>query len=162
MFVDPTSGDFRENLTPVQIKPCDGSVGQKWDVITAGKHNNQPGFALIVSTEVILVTFTKNNFLFSTILTCSFQTNACLNFDPRRAAGNQVILFSCGGRADGSGAVTDSQLFPFKSGQTALSLQPKNGNNAICLAPVNGLLDRVACSGASNQVRNVIHLVFPS
>jgi len=104
----------------------------------------------------------KYFFYFSTILTFSFQTNACLNFDPRRAAGNQVILFSCGGRADGSGAVTDSQLFPFKSGQTALSLQPKNGNNAICLAPVNGLLDRVACSGASNQVRNVIHLVFLS
>lgn len=52
LFVDPTSGDFRENLTPVQIKPCDGSDGQRWDVITAGKHNNQPGFVLIVSTQV--------------------------------------------------------------------------------------------------------------
>lgn len=29
------------------------------------------------------------------------KTQACLNFDPRRAAGNQVNLFSCGGRADG-------------------------------------------------------------
>lgn len=29
------------------------------------------------------------------------ETQACLNFDPRRAAGNTVILFSCGGRADG-------------------------------------------------------------
>ena len=51
-FVDPTSGDFRANLTPVQIKDCDGSPAQKWDVITAGKHNNQPGFALIVSSLV--------------------------------------------------------------------------------------------------------------
>jgi hypothetical protein len=52
LFVDPTSGDFRENLTLVQIKPCNGSDGQKWDVITAGKHNDQPGFALIVSSQV--------------------------------------------------------------------------------------------------------------
>lgn len=29
------------------------------------------------------------------------QTQGCLNFDPRRAAGDQVVLFSCGGRADG-------------------------------------------------------------
>jgi len=52
LSVDPTSGDFRENLTPVQIKPCNGSDGQKWDVITVGKHNDQPGFALIVSSQV--------------------------------------------------------------------------------------------------------------
>jgi len=25
-----------------------------------------------------------------------------MNFDPRRAAGDQVLLFACGGRADGS------------------------------------------------------------
>lgn len=130
LFVDPTSGDFRENLTPVQIKPCDGSAGQKWDLVTAGKHNNQPGFALIVSS----------------------LTNACLNFDPRRAASNQVILFSCGGRADGGGAVADSQLFPFKNGQTSLALQPKAGNNAICLTPINGLLGQSACSTAIEQV----------
>ena len=51
--MDPTSGDFRENLIPVQIKACDGSAGQQWDIITAGAHNNQPGFANIVSTQVI-------------------------------------------------------------------------------------------------------------
>jgi len=39
-------------LNPVQIKPCDDSTGQKWDIITAGKHNNSPGFALIVSSLV--------------------------------------------------------------------------------------------------------------
>lgn len=50
--VDPLSGDFRENLTPVQLLPCDGTQGQQWDVITAGKHNNVPGTALIVSTLV--------------------------------------------------------------------------------------------------------------
>ena len=79
LFVDELSGDFRENLTPVQAAACDGSAGQTWDVLTTGKHNDKPGNALIVSGK----------------------TNACLNFDPRRAAGDQVILFSCGGRADG-------------------------------------------------------------
>ncbi|TFK80260.1 hypothetical protein K466DRAFT_667761 [Polyporus arcularius HHB13444] len=79
LSVDPLSGDFRENLTPVTFADCDGSANQQWDVITAGKHQNTPGQANIVST----------------------LTNACLNFDPRRAAGNQVLLFSCGGRADG-------------------------------------------------------------
>ncbi len=48
-------------------------------MITSGKHNNVAGTMLIVST----------------------LTQACGNFDPRRAAGNQVLLFSCGGRADG-------------------------------------------------------------
>jgi len=137
-------------LTPVQIKPCDGSTGQKWDVITAGKHNDQPGFALIVSSQVTLKFKLAKGSIID--LFPFLQTNACLNFDPRRAAGNQVILFSCGGRADGTGAVTDSQLFPFKDGQTKLSLQPKNGNDAVCMAPVSGLLDRVACSGDAAQV----------
>ena len=56
LFVDPTSGDFRENLTPIQTKPCDASAGQKWDIITAGKHNDKSGFALIVSSQVLSTT----------------------------------------------------------------------------------------------------------
>jgi hypothetical protein len=40
----------RNNLTPVQVVACDGSTGQQWDVITAGKHNNVAGQALIVSS----------------------------------------------------------------------------------------------------------------
>jgi hypothetical protein len=79
LVVDPTSGDFRSNLTPVTAADCDNSAGQQWDIITKGEHNDQAGFALVVSS----------------------LTNACMNFDPRRAAGNQVLLFSCGGRADG-------------------------------------------------------------
>lgn len=123
LFVDPTSGDFRENLTPVQTAVCNGSTSQQWDVITAGVHNNVPGAALIVST----------------------LTNACLNFDPRRAAGNQVLLFSCGGRADGGGAVTNSQLFDFAGGAGPLPLVPQNSNNATCLTITNGLLDQTSC-----------------
>jgi len=128
-FVDPASGDFRENLTPVQVTNCNGSAGEQWDIITQGKHNDQPGFALIVST----------------------LTNACLNFDPRRAPNNQVLLFSCGGRADGSGSVTNSQLFTFQGGPGPLPLIPQNGKNATCLT-VNtstNLLDQTACNPAS-------------
>lgn len=79
LTIDRTTGDFRENLIPVTLLTCDGSRGQQWDFITSGKHNNVPGQALIVSS----------------------LTNGCLNFDPRRAVGDQVIIFSCGGRADG-------------------------------------------------------------
>ena len=52
LFVDELSGDFRANLTPIQVAACDGSAGQLWDIITAGKHNDQPGSMLIVSTLV--------------------------------------------------------------------------------------------------------------
>lgn len=80
LSVDKLSGDFRANLTPIKVAQCGSADGQGWDVITAGKHISTPQSMLIVSTT----------------------TGACLNFDPRRAAGNQVLLFSCGGRADGS------------------------------------------------------------
>ena len=79
LFVDKLSGDFRENLTPIQVAACGSTDGQGWDIITSGKHNNVANSMLVVST----------------------LTEACFNFDPRRAAGNQVLLFSCGGRADG-------------------------------------------------------------
>lgn len=79
LFVDKLSGDFRENLAPVQIAACGSADGQGWDAITAGEHISATNSMLVVST----------------------LTQACLNFDPRRAAGNQVTLFSCGGRADG-------------------------------------------------------------
>ena len=94
LFVDKLSGDFRENLTPIQVAACGSTDGQGWDVITAGKHNNVANSALIVST----------------------LTEACFNFDPRRAAGNQVLLFSCGGRADGGMCLSSLSFvnrFPF-------------------------------------------------
>ncbi|KIK59617.1 hypothetical protein GYMLUDRAFT_44587 [Collybiopsis luxurians FD-317 M1] len=124
LAVDPASGDFRENLIPIQVVACNGSDTQQWDIITSGVHDNEPGFALVVST----------------------LTNGCLNFDPRRAAGNQVILFSCGGRADGSGAVANSQLFSFDGGAGPFPLVPQNGNNATCLTVNGGLLDQTSCT----------------
>ncbi|KIX94489.1 uncharacterized protein Z520_09875 [Fonsecaea multimorphosa CBS 102226] len=131
LFIDPTAGDFRENLIPIVLQPCDGSPNQSWDFITAGVHNNQPNSTLIVST----------------------LTEGCLNFDPRRAAGDTVIMFSCGGRADGSGLVTNSQLFTFTAGETSLTLQPENGDGTVCLvADAAGRLDQATCSDDPSQV----------
>ncbi|KAJ6491399.1 hypothetical protein C8R47DRAFT_1122616 [Mycena vitilis] len=128
LSVDPFSGDFRENLTPINVATCDGSKNQTWDVITAGVHNNVKGQALIVSS----------------------LTNACLNFDPRRAAGNQVLLFSCGGRADGGGLVTDSQLFAFSGATGPQALTPQSGKDAVCLTVKGNVVDQVACNGAAS------------
>jgi hypothetical protein len=127
LFIDPTAGDFRQNLIPVTLKPCDGSPNEKFDIITAGKHNNAPNSALIVSS----------------------LTQGCLNFDDRRAAGDTVILFSCGGRADGEGQVTNAQLFNFVAGERSLRLQPENGNEQVCLVPnAQGRLDQAPCNNA--------------
>ncbi|KAF7971192.1 hypothetical protein HWV62_21872 [Athelia sp. TMB] len=130
LTINPLAGDFRENLIPVTATACDGSAGQQWDVITAGVHNNVPGAALFVSSE----------------------TQGCLNFDPRRAVGNQVILFSCGGRADGGGSVTNSQLFNFAAGSTSLPLVPQNGANATCLIVTNGSLGPIDCDNSADQL----------
>lgn len=52
LFIDPTAGDFRENLIPVQLKACDGSAGEKFDIITKGKHIDVADSMLVVSTVV--------------------------------------------------------------------------------------------------------------
>lgn len=54
LFIDPTAGDFRQNLIPVSLVDCTGAPNEKWDIITAGKHNapsRQPA-TLVVSTMV--------------------------------------------------------------------------------------------------------------
>jgi hypothetical protein len=57
LFIDPTAGDFRQNLIPVSLVDCTGSPNEKWDIITEGKHNkpdpNKPA-ALVVSALVSL------------------------------------------------------------------------------------------------------------
>ncbi|OHF03793.1 hypothetical protein CORC01_01112 [Colletotrichum orchidophilum] len=123
LFVDELSGDFRANLTPIQIAECGATDGQGWDVITAGKHNDQLNSMLIVST----------------------LTQACFNFDPRRPAGNQVNLFSCGGRAAGDGLVTDSQLFPVNSGGGPSTFQPKN-EQGKCFTAKGKAVDIADCN----------------
>jgi hypothetical protein len=54
LFVDPAAGDFRQNLIPVSLVDCAGTPNEKWDVITAGKHNDAKNSALIVSSLVSL------------------------------------------------------------------------------------------------------------
>lgn len=54
LSIDPAAGDFRQNLIPVQFKACDGSAGEKFDIITKGKHNDQSGTMLVVSTLVCM------------------------------------------------------------------------------------------------------------
>ena len=78
------------------------------------------------------------------------MTNGCLNIDPRRAAGDQVLLFSCGGRADGEGAVTNSQLFAFEGGEVSLALASDAGKT--CVVNNGGKLDQTACSGDASQI----------
>ncbi|KAI2602565.1 hypothetical protein GGR54DRAFT_644908 [Hypoxylon sp. NC1633] len=130
LFVDELSGDFRANLTPIQVADCDSTDGQGWDVITAGKHIDAANSMIIVST----------------------LTNACFNFDPRRAAGNQVLLFSCGGRADGGGAVTDSQLFAFDGSSGPLTFSPENDPQS-CFTVKGNVVDVAACdSGNADQL----------
>ncbi|KAI1134843.1 hypothetical protein F5Y05DRAFT_192399 [Hypoxylon sp. FL0543] len=126
LFVDELSGDFRANLTPIQVADCGSTDGQGWDVITAGKHNNVEGSMLVVST----------------------LTNACFNFDPRRASGNQVLLFSCGGRADGGGDVTNSQLFPFNGTSGPLTFSPENDPQS-CFTVKGSVVDIAPCDAAN-------------
>ncbi|ROT42050.1 hypothetical protein SODALDRAFT_266779 [Sodiomyces alkalinus F11] len=121
LFVDPLSGDFRANLTPVQVAECGSTDGQGWDVITEGIHNDRPGATLVVNT----------------------LTQACLNFDGR---GGRVNLFSCGGRAGGGGGVTDSQLFAYEGGNEPLAFRPQNGEGQ-CLAVEGDALTISDCAG---------------
>ncbi|KAJ7698739.1 hypothetical protein B0H17DRAFT_327079 [Mycena rosella] len=134
LSIDATAGDFRENLIPIAVKACDGSQGQQFDFVTKGVHNDETGQTLIVSS----------------------LTNGCLNFDDRRAAGDQVILFSCGGRADGVSGTTESQLFPLTSAAelaAPYALAPTNGKGAVCFVNNNGRLSNVACAaGAADQL----------
>ncbi|GKT51644.1 uncharacterized protein ColSpa_11825 [Colletotrichum spaethianum] len=123
LFVDKLSGDFRANLTPIQVADCAVKDDQGWDVITAGKHNDQSNTMLIVST----------------------LTQACFNFDPRRAAGNQVNLFSCGGRAAGEGKVTGSQLFALDTGAGPSTFQPKNVQGK-CFTVKGNVVDVADCN----------------
>lgn len=127
LFIDPTAGDFRQNLIPIAVQPCTGSPNEKFDLITQGKHNNAEGATLVVSSLM----------------------QGCLSFDARRAAGDTAHIFSCGGRADGEGETTNSQLFDFAGGNT-ITLAPQNGDGQVCLVPNGAKLDQATCSGAAD------------
>jgi len=54
LSVDPTAGDFRQNLIPVSVVDCTGAPNEKWDIITQGRHNDAANGddALVVSSLV--------------------------------------------------------------------------------------------------------------
>ncbi|KAI0128690.1 hypothetical protein BJ170DRAFT_341967 [Xylariales sp. AK1849] len=126
LFVDELSGDSSANLTPILVATCGATSGQGWDVITQGTHNDADESILVVST----------------------LTQACFTYDPSQDAGNQVFLFSCGGVEDGSGNVTDSQLFAGDGSAGPLSLAPEN-KSGLCLAAKGNIIDVADCQDAS-------------
>ncbi|KAF7514753.1 hypothetical protein G7054_g15031 [Neopestalotiopsis clavispora] len=132
LFVDELSGDASANLSPIQVAGCGATDGQGFDVITQGKHNDAANSFLIVST----------------------LTQACFTFDPTQATGQQVMLFSCGGVADGSGNVTTSQLFPGDGSAGALTLAPEN-QAASCLT-VKGNSVEIADCEDGNEAQTFI------
>lgn len=139
LSVDRTAGDYRENLIPISLIDCDDGVSTSamWDVITKGKHNDGSGG--------------------SAALVVNKLTQGCISYDFRRDAGDQVLLFSCGGRADGSGSTNAGQLFPF-TGETRFKLAPVSEGNATCIIPGNGRLDAGPCTGDDERFFSVFNL----
>lgn len=66
--------------------------------------------------------------------------------------GDTVIMFSCGGRADGGGTVTTSQLFSFDGEETTLALEPENGVGVCLDVDGAGRVDSAPCSGDASQL----------
>lgn len=138
LFIDPTAGDFRQETIPIALKPCDGSPNEKWDFLTSGKHVSGANVTLVVSSLV----------------------QGCLNVDDRRAVGDRVILFSCGGRADGSGGVTGSQVFSFTSANaTAKSLRLQAGQTCLVANATLGRVDRADCSADATDASQLFTIV---
>ncbi|KAJ7022468.1 hypothetical protein C8F04DRAFT_1012428 [Mycena alexandri] len=139
LSIDPTAGNFRENLIPVAVKDCDGSEGQKFDFVTKGAHIDQANSALIVSS----------------------LTQGCLDFDARRAPNIQVHIFSCGGRADGAGKESSSQFFPFVAANLTApyALSPENTNNAVCFVNSNGALAPQDCDATKPSATELFTIV---
>ncbi|ROW12254.1 hypothetical protein VMCG_00160 [Cytospora schulzeri] len=139
LSVDRTAGDYRENLIPVSLIDCDDGVSTSamWDFITKGKHNDGSGgpAALVVNK----------------------LTQGCISYDFRRNVGDQVLLFSCGGRADGTGSTNAGQLFPF-TGETRFELAPVSEGNTTCIIPGNGRLDAGPCTGDQKDFFSVANL----
>jgi hypothetical protein len=73
LFIDPTAGDFRENLIPIAVQDCNGSANEKFDFITQGAHNNAQNSTLVVSS---LVSDTHESIFKGCVLTICRLTGA--------------------------------------------------------------------------------------
>ena len=80
--------------------------------------------------------------------------NGCVNFDSRRAAGDRVLIFSCGGRGAGEGLTSDGQTWDFAGGNKITLTQQLRSDPRVCLVPGAGKLGDVQnanadCGGAA-------------
>jgi hypothetical protein len=169
LFVNPLAGDFRQNLIPVELVECGEQPNQKWDVVTAGKHNDgDAGRALLVNV----------------------LTNGCISFDNRRPRGDKVTVFSCGGRANGGkslgpgemarvypekaaanhvseGETDRAQLYPFSVDDipetsletTKIVLEPLSGDGQSCLVAGRNRLQSGRCSNEDAQVFELVKVL---
>lgn len=128
LFVDQLSGDASANITPIQVADCGSTTGQGWDVITQGKHLNVAGSMLIVNT----------------------LTQACATYDAARDAAGQVMLFSCGGAADGTGNYTTSQIFAGDGSAGTMTLTPGNGAGS-CFTVKGNAVQMATCTNGTDQ-----------
>lgn len=135
---DFRAGDFRFNLVPLALKPCDASVeGQKFDLITKGAHNN-------VADE-------------SRTLIVSSQQFTCIDRRGNKNDRERPGLFACGGRAAGDGETTSDQQFFFdKTADLSQGIGFTNVRNSVnqgvgagntCLTlNADGFLSNAACA----------------
>lgn len=133
LSVDPTAGDFRQNLIPVALAECNNTPNQQFDIVTKGKHNDgKDKGALVVSS----------------------LTNGCVSTDGRRADGDTVTLFSCGGRAAGEGGTNAGQLVSITGDSFVFA--PVN-DKTTCVVPGNqGRLVTAACKGDNSEVYSIV------
>ena len=118
----------------MSLVDCSGVPNEKFDLITAGKHNNAKGSAILVSS----------------------LTNGCVSPDTRRQPGDTVTIFSCGGRADGVSGTNSGQTFPFNATQTTLEFAPNSDNGKICVIPGNGRLEAGPCPTDGSQFFKIV------
>ncbi|KAF6766433.1 hypothetical protein DFP72DRAFT_838912 [Ephemerocybe angulata] len=133
---DFRAGDFRFNLVPLALKPCNPSVdGQKFDLITKGAHNNNQD-----GTKTLIV---------------SSQQFTCVDRRGNKNDRTRPGLFACGGRAVGDGETTDDQQFFFNLNGTAttgftLVKDSKNqgvgAGNACMTLNKDGFVSNTPCS----------------
>ena len=123
LAADASAGNNGANA--VQLKACDSSAAQQWDVITKGK--TLPKDAVIVNS----------------------MTKECLSFDPSRGAGKEVMLVSCAAGKKGVFPQGKQQQFPLK-GQS-LTLEPVNADGTCVTVKDESTLSQAPCSDADNN-----------
>ncbi|KAF8665130.1 hypothetical protein AX16_000596 [Volvariella volvacea WC 439] len=123
---DFRSGDFRFNLVPIALRPCNASFeGQRFDLITRGEHN------LVENTNRTIIVSSQQ-------LTCVDRES---NISDRTRPG----LMACGGRAAGDGETSFDQQYFFDHSLTIDDLRRGIGFTQVRDAPNGGIGDGNIC-----------------